>query len=104
MKGQHLIISTSCLATAYANDYLAQLCSHFAKRVPVEETANTVRVTLPIGTCNLTAAEDAILATVEMEPEHVDRMEEVFGGWIERFAFRETPNLMWRRATPKAGE
>jgi len=70
-----LIISTSHLATAHANDYLAQLCSHFAKRVPVEETANTARVTLPIGTCDLTATETAILATVEMELEHVDRME-----------------------------
>ena len=104
MKGQQLIISTSRLATVHANDYLAQLCSHFAKRVPVAENANTARVTLPIGTCDLTATETAILATIEMEPEHVDRMEEVFGGWIERFAFRETPNLMWHRATPTAGE
>ena len=97
-----MISSTTTLGTANAQDYLQQLCSHFARRVPVERVETTVRVTLPIGTCDLTASATQISALVETEPDHVARMEEVFGGWIERFAFRENAKLTWQRATDPA--
>lgn len=99
MEGHTLITSTSILPTRNAGDYLHQLCKHFAKRVPVTEGIGSAKVTLPIGTCDLTANDTQISALVQTQPENVERMEEVFGGWIERFAFREKPNLTWHRAT-----
>ena len=99
MEGHKLITSTSILPTRNAGDYLHQLCKHFAKRVPVTEDIGSATVTLPIGTCDLTANDTQISALVRTTPKHVERMEEVFGGWIERFAFREKPNLTWHRAT-----
>lgn len=94
-----MITSTSNLSTANAQAYLLELCSHFAKRVPVERADTTARVILPIGTCELIATATQISASVKTQAAHVDRMEDVFGGWIERFAFRENAKLTWQRAT-----
>lgn len=104
MERQQMIISTLSLNTDRARDYLQQLCNHFAKRVPVENDTDTARVILPIGTCDLAASQTAISAQILTCSDHVDRMEEVFGGWIERFAFRENPNLTWHRATAQTGK
>jgi hypothetical protein len=94
-----MITSTSNFGTRNAFDYVHELCTHFEKRVPVDAAKAGARVTLPIGTCDLAASEAGISARIEAEPDHIDRMEEVFGGWIERVAFRENANLTWRRAT-----
>jgi hypothetical protein len=80
------------------------MCDHFAKRVQVEHCTDTARVTLPIGICELTASKAGLMAHINSKQDHVDRMEEVFGGWIERFAFRENANLTWHRATEETGE
>jgi hypothetical protein len=94
-----MIVSTSKFGTNNAFDYLNELCKHFAKRVQVERENSTARMTLPIGTCDLTASGTQISVHIQSRPDHIDRMEEVFGGWIERVAFRENANLTWRRAT-----
>ena len=94
-----MIISTSSFGTRRAYDYLKELSVHFAKRVPVQAEKAQARVTLPIGTCDLTASGTGITARIHVSPDHVDRMEEVFGGRIERIAFRENANLTWQRAT-----
>lgn len=99
-----MIVSTTELATKNALDYLGQLHHHFAKRVPVQGDETNIRVILPIGTCDLAACDKAISAHVETCADHVDRMEEVFGGWIERFAFRENANLTWQRAMIPNGD
>lgn len=94
-----MIISTSSLRTRNAFEYFNELRTHFAKRVPVDAAQTMARVTLPIGTCDLAASGTDISARIEANPDHVDRMEEVFGGWIERIAFRENAKLTWQRAT-----
>ena len=96
-----MITSTLCLSTGRAEDYLAQLCAHFAKRVPVDATAARALVTLPIGICELTASATGLSARIEADVANIDRMEEVFGGWIERLAFREQPNIGWQRVAPR---
>lgn len=94
-----MIISTSSFSTGHAFGYFKELCTHFAKRVPVEAVNTKARVTLPIGICDLAASGTDISTRIEANPDHIDRMEEVFGGWIERIAFRENANLKWQRAT-----
>ena len=84
-----MIISTSDFETPKASIYLGELCEHFAKRVPVDVDETAIRVTLPIGICDLAANKVGITARIQSNQEHVTRMEEVFGGWIERIAFRE---------------
>lgn len=94
-----MIISTSQFGTEHGRDYFGQLCAHFSKRVPVHAGLDRAHVVLPIGACDLTASESGIAARIESCAQHIDRMEEVFGGWIERVAFRENANLTWHRAT-----
>ncbi len=93
-----MIISTSSFGTRNAHGYLKELSVHFAKRVPVQAEKSQARVTLPIGTCDLTASGTGFTARIHASPDHVDRMEAVFGGWIERIYFRENANLTWQRA------
>ncbi|WP_371223929.1 DUF2218 domain-containing protein [Roseovarius sp. 2305UL8-3] len=93
-----MIISTSQFGTTHGAEYLKQLCAHFSKRVPVQAQSGQAQVTLPIGTCDLTASGDGFAACIQSCPDHIDRMEEMFGGWIERIAFRENAILTWHRA------
>lgn len=96
-----MITSTLLLNTEHARDYLAQFCGHFAKRVPVDTKTDRAVVTLPIGTCELMASDARISAEITANAADIDRMEEVLGGWIERFAFREQPNITWQRVALK---
>ena len=98
MKEQQTIISVSDLSTEHGREYLSQLCNHLIKRVQVEVEGQTARIRLPIGTCELAANKTAINVQVRATTDHIDRMEAVFGGLIERYAFRENVNLMWQRA------
>lgn len=98
MKEQQIIISASDLSTEHGLEYLSQLCNHLTKRVQVEMEGQTARIKLPIGTCDLTANKTALNAQVRATTDHIDRLEAVFGGLIERYAFRENANLMWHRA------
>ncbi|WP_432449226.1 DUF2218 domain-containing protein [Aliiroseovarius marinus] len=93
-----MIISTSQFGTKHGAEYLKQLCAHFSKRVPVQAKSDQAHVTLPIGTCDFIASGDGLAARIQSCPDHIDRMEEVFGGWIERIAFRENAILTWHRA------
>lgn len=99
-----MINSNAVLNTEHGIEYLSQLCGHLAKRVPVQVEGHTACIKLPIGTCDLTANKTAFSAQIRANVDHIDRMEEVFGGLIERYAFRENANLSWQRAVTLKGE
>ncbi|MGR3659780.1 MAG: DUF2218 domain-containing protein [Paracoccaceae bacterium] len=98
-----MITSTSKLDTEHGRDYLRQLSNQFAKRVEVMANGCATRIVLPIGTCELTANQTGISVQIQASADYIDRMEELFGGWIEYCAFRENANLSWRRAMPPKG-
>lgn len=86
------------LSTEHASRYLQQLAKHFGHKVPVTFTPVEGEVTLPFGTCAMTATDEALSITVVGEPRDIARLEHFVGDHLTRFAFRENPTLTWQRA------
>ena len=85
-------------STTQASRYLQQLAKHFGHKVPVTFTAHEGEVTLPFGTCAMTATDAALRVTVLGETRDIARLEQFVGDHLARFAFRENPTLTWQRA------
>ncbi len=85
--------STSEVKTTKASRYLQQLCKHFGHKVPVEFNAEHGSITLPFGTCDLHAGENALTLTVS--GEDTAKLGQVIGDHLERFAFREDLKINW---------
>jgi len=90
--------SISHVETPKASRYLQQLCKHFGHKVPVEFDTRQGSITLPFGTCALLAGEGSLTMTVS--GDDTEKLEQVFGSHLERFAFRESLNVAWERTSP----
>lgn len=89
--------TTAIVQTEHASRYLQQLCKHFAHKVAVEFTPQTGTVTLPFGTCHLSAdAAQLVLKGTSKTPD-LPRLERFLGDHLARFAFRERPMIAWHR-------
>ncbi len=82
--------------------YIAQLCKHFAHKIPAESDApgseaTRGRIEFPdAGVCTLRAEP----ASLEMEltardRETLQRLEDVVARHLARFAWREPPTVRW---------
>lgn len=91
--------STAQIATPFARRYLQQLCTHFGRKVPVEVTPDAGRITLPFGTCELTASADRLCLVTRAKTRNLPKLETVMTDHLDRFAFRENPVITWYRAT-----
>jgi hypothetical protein len=99
------MISTTTFKSDKASRYLQQLCKHFGHKVDVVFGQRQGRVTLPMGICDLEAADDNLVMRVSAEnAEDLARLEQVVGSHLERFAFRDDPKLTWTRETSLADE
>ena len=77
--------------------YLGQLCKHFAHKLPVTLEEARGSIAFPMGTCRLEAAEGLLLLRAEAdEAEALERLQEVVGRHLLRFAFRAQPAIDWR--------
>jgi uncharacterized protein len=86
------------IATRLATRYLIQLCKHFEHRLPVVRVGEEGSITFPSGTCRLTAAEDLlVLGAQARDEEQLAQLEGVVTRHLERFAFRDKPEIAWRR-------
>jgi len=85
-------------STTNASRYLQQLAKHFGHKVPVTFTPNEGEVTLPFGSCEMTATDAALSITVLGETRDIVHLEDFVGDHLARFAFREKPTLTWQRA------
>lgn len=87
--------------TENAERYLGTLCKHFGHKVPVIHEPGSGRIELPFGHCALTADETGLrlTASAAVKPG-LDRTVQVITNHIERFAFRENPELAWTVAEP----
>jgi hypothetical protein len=78
--------------------YLAQLCRHFQHRLPVTLEEDHGRIEFPAGVCTLTAGgETLILRATAADEEALAQVEDVTARHLERFAFREQPDIRWTR-------
>lgn len=90
--------TTAIVETEHASRYLQQLCKHFAHKVEVQFTPEAGTVSLPFGTCELTAGERQLILTGSAKATQLAKLERFLGDHLARFAFRENPKITWQRS------
>jgi len=96
--------SSSTILTECSHRYMAQLCKHFAHRVPATLGERESQIAFENGQVHLRASPATLMIRVEAgEPEGLGRLETVVESHLKRFALRE-PELAveWRRAPVEA--
>jgi hypothetical protein len=87
------------VATYVAARYVGQLCKHFGHRLPARQDGNHGEVEFPTGLCRLSAEADHLVMRVETKDEvALGELEQVMEKHLQRFAFRETPEIRWMRS------
>jgi len=93
------LASEARLETTVPRRYLSQLCKHFQHKLEVTLAEQTGRIAFPAGVCDLRADTDLLILRAEAETEETLRtVEDVISRHLQRFAFREAPELTWARA------
>jgi hypothetical protein len=95
------VSSEAQVATAVPARYLAQLCKHVAHKLPVTFDERHGRIEFAAGPCELDAAGQAgvlLLRVSAGDEAGLAQLEGVVARHLERFAFREKPEIRWRRA------
>ena len=88
--------ATTHFNTEQAERYLGTLCKHFGHKVLVTHTRNQGAITLPFGACTLSASDTGLTLTITADDqEKLDQTVQVITSHLERFAFREDPDLSW---------
>ncbi|MDV7143586.1 DUF2218 domain-containing protein [Tropicimonas sp. TH_r6] len=91
--------SRAVFRTEKASQYIASLCQHFGRKVPAKTDGATGRIEFPFGQCSLKADAGALELTVAADDRaDLEKAAEVVGSHLERFAFRENPEITWHTA------
>jgi hypothetical protein len=96
-----MLSSEARVPTAVPGRYLAQLCKHFRHKLPVAFDERHGRIEFPAGRCELDAGADAetlLLRVVASDEAALAKLEDVVARHLERFAFREKPEVRWTPA------
>jgi uncharacterized protein len=92
--------SEARVPTAMPGRYLAQLCKHFGHKLPVTLDGDRGRIEFSGGVCALEARDETLVMRVTAGDEAaLARLEDVVARHLLRFAFRETPEIRWTRAS-----
>jgi hypothetical protein len=93
-----LATSEARIDTSRASRYLGQLCKHFAHKIPVTHTAEEGRIEFPFGVCLLDAQPELLILRAEAsDAQALAQVEDVVARHLERFAFRDKPEIRWSR-------
>ena len=93
-----MVVAEAQFATDRASRYLQQLCKHFEHKLPVSFTPQDGRIEFASGVCRLAAAQDRLTLRAEAPDEPaLGQLEGVIVRHLERFAFRDPPQIAWRR-------
>jgi len=91
-----MALTHASVRTESASKYLAQLCKHFAHKVPAKWTSTEGEVTFPFGFCRITAGNGLLSITCEAaDTQNLERLKAVLDNHLERFAWREDVKLIW---------
>ena len=91
--------ATASVTTPKAASYAAQLCKHFAHKVPARFEGSDGEVTFAGGTCSLHVEGETLTMTIDAEGEEaLSRLQEVVASHLLRFAFREEIAVAWQPA------
>lgn len=85
------------ITTARAQQYLRQLCRHFAHKVPATCDEHQGQVQFALGSCVLSADAQTLRLHLQADdPAALAQLKEIVGRHLQRFAFRETLTLNWQ--------
>ncbi len=85
------------LQTEKASQYIASLCQHFGRKVPVQNDGTTGQIQFPFGRCALWTDRGMLKLTIFADSQtDLEKAAEVVASHLERFAFRENPEINWR--------
>jgi len=91
-------VSEARIATPMAQRFMMQLCKHFEHRLAVSYSAAAGSIEFPVGTCRLEAAPDLLVLRAEAsDATLLGQLETVVARHLARFAFRDPPEIAWRR-------
>ena len=94
-----VLSSEARVPTAAPRRYLGQLCKHFEHKLPVALGEAQGRIEFPAGTCTLDAeAETLVLRVTASDEVALASLEDVVARHLERFAFRDKPEVRWVRS------
>lgn len=96
-----MLSSEARVPTEVPQRYLAQLCKHFQHKLPVTSDERHGRIEFPMGSCELDAAASAgtlLMRVLASDEAALAKLEDVVARHLERFAFREKPEIRWTRA------
>lgn len=97
------LTSVAVVGTPKAAGYAAQLCKHFAHKVPARFEGSDGEIAFAAGSCRLHAGDDALTLTVAAaDPAAIAQLQNVVASHLVRFAFRENLAVDWQPATPAA--
>ena len=90
--------SEARVATPRSARYLGQLCKHFAHRIRASFSGARGKIEFPAGLCELEASDDLLVLRAEAADEpSLGQVEEVVARHLERFTFRDKPEIRWIR-------
>ena len=97
-----MLSSAARVATPMAQRYMTQLCKHFEHRLPAEYDASAGRIEFPTGTCRMEVEADLLILHAEAkDAEALAQLESVVARHLERFAFRDKPEIAWTRSVAR---
>jgi hypothetical protein len=93
--------SIADIRTEWGSRYLGQLCAHFSHNselaVSLQENSGIIR--FPAGDCVLSATADSLHLALECRDDaSLEKLQHVIDKHLQRFAFREPPEIAWRPA------
>ncbi len=89
------------VTTDKASRYLQQLCKHFGHKVPARFDAHEGHVEFAMGACALAAgpeADELVMRVTASTPGDLTTLEEIVGGHLVRFGFRDGLLVEWQTA------
>ena len=96
------LTSAARVATPMAQRYMTQLCKHFEHRLPAEYGASEGRIEFPTGSCRMEAQPDLLILHAETkDADALGQLESVVARHLERFAFRDKPEIAWTRSAAR---
>lgn len=93
-----MLISEARVATSMAQRYMTQLCKHFEHRLPARCSAAKGSIEFASGVCRMAVEPDLLILRAEAKDEELlGQLETVVARHLERFAFRDKPEIAWSR-------
>ena len=84
------------ISSEKASRYLAQLCKHFAHKIPVEWSGTRGRADFGMGRCELTADADRLLVVCSAPTsDGLEKVKHIVEDHIVRFGWREKLTVTW---------